>query len=413
MSISFFNNDFFYFNRYLSNSNFDSSSEKGDNSLSFFNSNILIQNHFLNSFVENEEDNFNDFNNCIVQENINKEINAAFNGKNNLCEDLDKKGENMTKEEKNNKFPIIQTGVGIVGGKKKKKDFKENNHVKKNSTEETACSTEKNEQLNPSDKDNNNEVKNSLEEKKPEIKNLKNDNCSKDDVKNNDNQLIENSKEIEINLDNNLLANSDNNKNEDSNKILNKKRKRVEETDALAFNADKILKRIRILTIDSSFLFINKKIRTIYNNDIGKSIIIKQFLQIDKEKLSHSSVEFDKEFLNKKMKEILSDRISKKYTNYPPNKNKELVEILINDKEKGGDYFKELFDLKFVDYLRHINGTQQLDILNGLMKVDEIMTFKDFKIDKDEISIYELYFKKYESLINEKKSRKSKKDKEK
>ena len=393
MSISFFNNDYFYFNRYLSNSNFDSSSEKGDNSLSFPNSNILIQNHFLNSFVENEEDNFNDFNNCFVQENINKEINAAFNGKNNLCEDLDEKGENMTKEEKNNKFPIIQTGVGIVGGKKKKKDFKENNHVKKNSTEETACSTEKNEQLNPSDKDNNNEVKNSLEEKKPEIKNLNNDNCSKEDVKNNDNQLIENNKEIEINLDNNLLANSDNNKNEDSNKILNKKR--------------------RILTIDSSFLFINKKIRTIYNNDIGKSIIIKQFLQIHKEKLSHSSVEFDKEFLNKKMKEILSDIISKKYTNYPPNKNKELVEILINDKEKGGDYFKELFDLRFVDYLSHINGTQQLDILNGLMKVDEIMTFKDFKIDKDEIPIYELYFKKYESLINEKKSRKSKKDKEK
>ena len=131
MSISFFNNDCFYFNRYLSNSNFDSSSEKGDNSLSFFNYNTLIQNHFLNSFVENEEDNFNDFNNIFVQENINKEINMAFNEKNNLCEDLDKKGENMTKEEKNNKFPIIQTGVGIVGGKKKKKDFKENNHVKK------------------------------------------------------------------------------------------------------------------------------------------------------------------------------------------------------------------------------------------------------------------------------------------
>ena len=413
MSISFFNNDCFSFNRYLSNPLFDSSSEKGDNLLSFPNSNILIQNQFLNSFVENEEYNFKDFNNIFVQENINKEINMAFNEKNNLCEDLDKKGENMTKEEKNNKFPIIQTGVGIVGGKKKKKDFKENNHVKKNSTEETACSTEKNEQLNPSDKDNNNEVKNSLEEKKPEIKNLNNDNCIKEDVKNNDNQLIENNKEIEINLDNNLLANSDNNKNEDSNKILNKKRKRVEETDALAFNVDKILKRTRILTIDSSFLFINKKIRTIYNNDIGKSIIIKQFLQIDKEKLSHSSVEFDKEFLNKKMKEILSDRISKKYTNYPPNKNKELVEILINDKEKGGDYFKELFDLRFVDYLSHINGTQHLDILNGLMKVDEIMTFKDFKIDKDEIPIYGEYFKIYESLINEKKSRKSKKDKEK
>ena len=394
MSISFFKNDFLSFNRNINHYNMYSFSEKEDNLLSFSNSNILIQKQFYDSFTGKEEDNLNDFNNVFVPENINEEINVDYDEKKNICEDSNKKEENVVKKEKNKNFPIVLTRIGIVR-KKEKKDFKKNKQEKKNSTEETACSTEKNEQLNLSDKINNKEMKNSLEEKKQEMNDLNNDN--KEDIKNNnDNQLIDN-EEIEINLDN-----SDNyNENEDTNKLLNKKRK----MDIFEFNANKFIRRTKILTLDSSFIFINEKIRNIYNNDIGRGIITKQFLPIDKKKISHSRAGLDKEFLNKKMKDILSDRISEKITNFLPTHNKELIDKLINDKENGGDYFKELFDLKFVDYLRHINGTQHLEILNGLMKVDEIMKYKEFKIDKDEIPNYEKYFENYEWLIMNKSSR--------
>ena len=56
----------------------------------------------------------------------------------------------------------------------------------------------------------------------------------------------------------------------------------------------------------------------------------------------------------------------------------------------------------------HINGVKTLDILNGLMKVDEILRYEEFKIDEDEINAYKYYFIHYEGRINDKKPRKSK-----
>ena len=94
-------------------------------------------------------------------------------------------------------------------------------------------------------------------------------------------------------------------------------------------NHYKIMKRIRNIILNSIIIFINKMIKIIYNNDIMKGIRIKQFLPIDKFILSHSTVEFDKTFLHKKIKDILSGKISNKITNYPRDKNQLLVENLI------------------------------------------------------------------------------------
>ena len=62
-----------------------------------------------------------------------------------------------------------------------------------------------------------------------------------------------------------------------------------------------------------------------------------------------------------------------------------------------------------MDCLKHINGEKNIDILNGLMKIDEILKYEDFKIGKDEIAIYEIYIKNYEQLVMSRKSRASKK----
>ena len=117
------------------------------------------------------------------------------------------------------------------------------------------------------------------------------------------------------------------------------------------------------MVIKSIFLFINNTIKEKYDDDIGKSVIIKQLLKMDNKNLHHSKVEFDKEFLNKKLKDILSEKISGKYTNFQENKNKDLVRSLIEDSEKGGEYFKQLFELSFLNCLKHITGEQNLDIL--------------------------------------------------
>ena len=193
-----------------------------------------------------------------------------------------------------------------------------------------------------------------------------------------------------------------------SNNILNKKRNRTNELVNVKPNHDKIMKKIRIIILNNIIIFINKIIKIIYNNDINKSILIKQFLQINKTKLYHSTIEFDKKFMHTKLKEILSEKISTKYSNYPANKNKLLVEDLINS-EIGGPYFKKLFELAFLDCIEHIRGTKNFIELNGLMKMDEMLNYEEFRIDKNDIDDFKSYILLYEKIINGKKSRTSKK----
>ena len=133
-----------------------------------------------------------------------------------------------------------------------------------------------------------------------------------------------------------------------SNKKINisiRKKRKINISNNKIFIPDKDIKKIRIKLLNSIVDFINKKIKIFFNN-IGRSICIKQLLPINKSILYKSSVEDDKEFLNKKLKEIFS-QINNKYTNYLSNKNEETIEYLINLEDKG-KYFQELFDLSFL-----------------------------------------------------------------
>ena len=77
---------------------------------------------------------------------------------------------------------------------------------------------------------------------------------------------------------------------------------------------------------------------------------VKQLFPINTTNLSHSSFEFDKEFLNKKLKEILPSKINK-YNSISYTKNKDLIKYLINLENKG-KYFQELFEYYIFYYFR-------------------------------------------------------------
>ena len=199
------------------------------------------------------------------------------------------------------------------------------------------------------------------------------------------------------------------NKKEDK-EFLNKKRKtNIKDAHYNKFSSDRIVKKIRILILNAIFKFINEKIKILFNNNIGKGIFIKLFLPINKTNLSHSSVEYDKEFLNKKLKEIFSS-ISDKFTNYLNTKNKDLIENLINLENKG-KYFQELFELTFLDCLEHIRGTKNSEILNDLPKINDILIQEGKNINEDEIEIYKEIINNYEIIIKHKKKRNAKKEK--
>ena len=196
----------------------------------------------------------------------------------------------------------------------------------------------------------------------------------------------------------------------DNKDFMNKKRKANNKNENKnQFISDCLVKKIRIIILNSIINFINEKIKILLNNNIGKGIFIKQLLPINKTILYHSSVEYDKEFLNKKLKEILTS-ISNKYTNYLSNKNEETIEYLINLENKG-KYFQELFDLSFVDCLKHIRGTKNTELLNDLPKLDNILIQNEKNINEKEINNYKDIINNYESIIDIKKTRNKKKAK--
>ena len=184
--------------------------------------------------------------------------------------------------------------------------------------------------------------------------------------------------------------------------FIGKKRKSPDDS-----NNDKYIKKVRIMTINFIIAFINELIVIFNNNNIGKGLCKKQLIPINKEDLSHSSVQYDKEFLKKKLKEILSS-ISKKYTNVLGNKNKDLIEYLINLEDKG-KYFQELFELSFLDCIEHINGTNNSELLNGLPTMEEMLKNEMKSLSKDDYNNLKECFMNYEQIVKIKKSRKSKK----
>ena len=226
----------------------------------------------------------------------------------------------------------------------------------------------------------------------------------KKDSKENNKEITEN--EIKINIKDDLVnMNIYNGKNEDKN--INKKRKRKNNEDKIYINSNKITKKIRISILNAIIRFINKKLKIDFNNNLGIGINLKQFLQINKKDLSHSKINFDKEFLRKTLKEILSFNISEKYSNYIPTHNKNLVNYLLNLDNKGENY-KKLFELTFLDCIEYIRGTKYINILNGLDKIDDLIKYVKY-IDEDEMENFKHYLLNYESILEGKRARNSKK----
>ena len=165
--------------------------------------------------------------------------------------------------------------------------------------------------------------------------------------------------------------------------------------------SDNEIKKGRNILLNSIFRFVNKKIRIIFNNDIGKGISIKQFVKISKKELNHSNVEFDKNYLNTKLKEIFSGDISGKFTNFLINKNEKLLQNLIKI-----DYFKELFELTFLQCIEHINGTKFIPLLEGFETLDEILLNEEEKLKGNDIENYKYIIENYKQCVENKFSRK-------
>ena len=154
----------------------------------------------------------------------------------------------------------------------------------------------------------------------------------------------------------------------------------------------------------SEFDEFNKVISQYEENNDKKNTLDNKFEDLEK-RITRLK---NKKILFKNLEEILATNISEKYTNYIPTHNIELIQDLIIN--KGEDY-KKIFELTFLDCVEYIRGTKNIDILDGLDKIDDIIKIEEQKMDKDEIENFVDFIMDYENIIDRKKGRNSKNQK--
>ena len=186
----------------------------------------------------------------------------------------------------------------------------------------------------------------------------------------------------------NIVLN-DHNINNNKNNILPEKRKRKKKIPYKNKKEDKLVKNVRTFILKLLFKSINKKIQKEYNHH-------KKFLRIASEKLSHSSVEDDKDFLNLRIKDILSSKISRKYNGFYKYNNIKLIEELTRPENKEKK-FEELFNLTFIEYLI---------IVRKLNNFNEVLKEELKERGEEEFTLFKECVYNYESIVGEKKSKK-------
>jgi len=174
------------------------------------------------------------------------------------------------------------------------------------------------------------------------------------------------------------------------------------------FSEDNLRRKCKHLVLDSTFNFINKKIKEKYEGKIGCGRFIRQLLILNQKQKSDASIQFNKDFLNKNLGEIFSEIISSRYTTYHPYHNKYLIKMLTNEQnEDKKNYFTKLFSISFADCLKHFRGSKKIEELEGMNGFDSIK-YK-FESDADYLKSLEYYIMNYDEIMNKKRTRKANK----
>ena len=158
------------------------------------------------------------------------------------------------------------------------------------------------------------------------------------------------------------------------NKYMSPKDKKVHDK----FTPDNLRKKIKNLVSKNLLEFINNKIKSMYNNNIGHGNSEKKLFCLKAQKTDTYSLYF--EFMNKNLKDIFSQDISEKCSLYKKDHNKKIIESLITDEDKNKkNYFTKLFSLTFEDCLKNFRGEK------NIKELDE--EFKKFSSMKEQLLI--------------------------
>ena len=199
-------------------------------------------------------------------------------------------------------------------------------------------------------------------------------------------------------------------------KKCGRKRKRENEShnEHNKFSDDNIRRKCKHMIIKNLLGFINLKINKLYNGKIGHGIFRRELKTLNQSQISDASVNFNKNFLNKTLRDIFSENITGRFSTIPLNFNQKLIDQLINERDEDKKtYFNKLFSLTFYDALRHFRGEIKISELEGLECFDKEKNKILNKYDEDGedyVQSINYYLNNFEKIINNKRSRNKRKN---
>ena len=204
------------------------------------------------------------------------------------------------------------------------------------------------------------------------------------------------------------LINNEKEKAKEKLKAGRKKKNSFEVGNHNKYTADNIIRKCKTVIINILFNFINKIIKDTYKKGYENSWGHKKLMKMNQSQIISSSVKDNKSFLNKKLKDIFSENLSTRCRNFKVDHNKNLINELLNEKDKIRQlFFTDLFNLTFLDCIEHFRGSKNIYCLEGLPNYNEIS--EKLNGDEDYKESFRCYIDNFESIIQNKKPRKSKK----
>ncbi len=190
-------------------------------------------------------------------------------------------------------------------------------------------------------------------------------------------------------------------------KLLGRKKKAYEGLgEHNKFSNDNIIRKVKHVILHNIMVFINKKIKSLYSYDDEKVIKERQLFKLKQNQPMSSRIDYNKDFLEKTLGKIFSEDISSKYSCHPSTHNKKLIESLINDKdEKKRNIFINIFNLTFLDCLKHFRGSEKIVELDGINNLEDYLKNQIINDDENYCTIFKYFINNFETIIKEKKSR--------
>ena len=173
---------------------------------------------------------------------------------------------------------------------------------------------------------------------------------------------------------------------------------------------DNLLKRIKHSLLKGLKILINIKIKEIYKDDKDNKDDKgdKKLLTLDQTETNNSSIEFNKIFINKSIKEIFSGKLTTKYKSKNATleiHNEDLINELLSGKDiEKRNIFESIFNLKFIDVVNYVIGVRNdLTQLYGLKLTENLL--EEISIDEEYSEILFDTMRNLEKILNSKKSR--------